>query len=353
MNPAALVSASLLENLRAVGKSVEAWSSTDGTRVWVMPYGGRVLGLFAPGDVENFFWTHPALNAVASAESFYAGEQWHNSGGDRTWLAPEVDFFFPDYPNLDRYWQQRELDPGAYEISKSGSSITWTNRATLRVSRTNRTVDIQITKSLAPALNPLRYESARDLAGVKYAGFTLRSSLTIQGPAPLPHVGLWHLTQMPHGGDMLIPTFFSSQPKVYMGSIAAEDLIVDEHLIRYKMRSAGEHKLGIRAAAIPGRVGYLYRTGDQTSLVIRNFFVDPSGEYVDTPWMEPQDYGYAFQACNVNSSLGAFSELEYHVPAIGGETGKSCSDDHSQLWAFRGPEPSIKSIARRLLSVES
>jgi hypothetical protein len=353
MSPPAALSASLLENLRAVGKSIAVWSSPDGTKVWVMPYGGRVLGLFAPGDDENFFWTHPALNAVASAESFYGGEQWHNSGGDRTWLAPEVDFFFPDYPKLDRYWQQRELDPGAYEISESEGAVNWTNCAALRVSRTKKTVKLRITKSLAPALNPLRYDSPEGLAGVKYAGFTLRSSLAIESSAPSTYVGLWHLTQMPHGGDMLVPTFFRSQPKVYMGAITAEDLIVGEHLVRYKMRAPGEHKLGIRAAALAGRAGYLYRNGPETSLVVRNFFVDPSAEYVDTPWLEPQNYGYAFQACNVNSNLGAFSELEYHVPAIGGETGKIYSEDHSQLWAFRGSESSIKSIARRLLSAES
>jgi hypothetical protein len=116
------------------------------------------------------------------------------------------------------------------------------------------------------------------------------------------------------------------------------------------MRAAGEHKLGIRATAVTGRAGYLHSHGSEASLVIRNFMVNPSGEYVDVPWTETDNFGFAVQACNVNSNLGAFSELEYHVPAIGSPEGSSRSEDQSQLWASRGPEPAVKSVARRLLS---
>lgn len=342
----------LVDNLAAVGKPVETWESSDGTRALVLPYGGRVLGLFPPNDDENFFWTHPALNDADSARAFYGGDQWHNSGGDRTWLAPEVDFFFPEFPSLNRYWQQRQLDPGNYQISTKDGSLTWQTHSSLTMSRTKQNVILKITKSLAPALNPLRYDRAAEFAGVKFAGLTISASLEIAGPEQPQHVGLWHLMQMPHGGDMLIPTFFRSEPKVYMGNIVVEDLIVQRHLIRYKMRASGEHKLGVLAVALTGRAGYMYRRNGQTSLVIRNFFVQPSEDYVDVPWHEPENFGFAFQACNVNSNLGAFSELEYHVPAIGTRSGNLRSDDHSEIWAFRGSEAGVRAIAESLLSSE-
>jgi hypothetical protein len=345
-------SSKLIKTLDAIGKPTERWESTDGTKALVLPYGGRILGLFAPDDDESFFWTHPALDDADSARSFYEGKLWHNSGGERTWLAPEVDFFFPEFPDLKTYWQQRELDPGHYEVSRKDGAFSWTNRATLTLSRGKRKVDLEITKSLAPALNPLRYEREATDSAVRYAGYTLHSVLQVRSSGPAPQVGMWHLTQLPHGGDMLVPTFFRSQPKVYMGIIGREDLIVDDHLVRYRMRAAGEHKLGIRAAAVTGRAGYLYTQGNETSLVIRNFKVNPSGEYIDVPWAETDNFGIAFQACNVNSTLGAFSELEYHVPAIGPPEGASRSEDQSQLWAFRGPAPAIRSIARRLLAAE-
>ena len=342
----------LIETLSAVGKPTETWESTDGTKVLVLPYGGRILGLFAPGDDESFFWTHTALADAGSAREFYEGKQWHNSGGERTWLAPEVDFFFPDFPDLKTYWQQRELDPGHYEVSRKDGGFSWTNRATLTLSRGKRKVDLEITKSLAPALNPLRYDLESADATVKFAGYTLHSSLQLRSSGPTPQVGLWHLAQMPHGGDMLVPTFFRSQPKIYMGTIGPEDLSVDEHLVRYRMRASGEHKLGVRAAAVTGRAGYIYGAGKETSLVVRNFSVNPSGEYIDVPWAETKNFGFAFQACNVNSNLGAFSELEYHVPAAGTHEGSSRSEDQSQMWAFRGPEAAVRSIARRLLAAE-
>jgi len=342
----------LAKNLEAIGKPTETWESPDGTRVLVLPYGGRILGLFAPGDEENFFWTHSALSRIDSARKFYEDPHWHNSGGERTWLAPEVDFFFPDYPKLDRYWQQRELDPGSYQASRSDGTLSWKNRATLTVSRTGQKVDLEIAKALAPALNPLRYDKRDRWADLKFAGYTLRTSLQLTGRDHPPYIGIWQLTQMPHGGDMLVPTIFRSEPKLYMGKIDDADLIVGEHLVRYRMRAPGEHKLSVRAIALTGRVGYMYGHGEEASLIIRNFNVNPSGEYIDTSLQEPDNLGFAFQACNVNSGLGEFSELEYHAPAIGRKTGQTLSVDESQLWAFRGPESVVRSVARHLLSSE-
>ncbi|MBN9617950.1 MAG: hypothetical protein J0G35_20505 [Acidobacteriales bacterium] len=267
-------------------------------------------------------------------------------------MAPEVDFFFPDYPKMDRYWQQRELDPGRYQVSRNNGVLSWRNRATLAVSRTGQKVDLEITKALAPALNPLRYDQHGRWEDLKFAGYTLRTSLQLTGADRPPYIGIWQLAQMPHGGDMLVPTIFQSEPKLYMGKIDAADLIVSEHLVRYKMRAPGEHKLGVRAIALTGRAGYMYGHGREASLIIRNFNVNPSGEYVDTPLQEPDNFGFAFQACNVNSGLGEFSELEYHVPAIGSRTGQALSEDESQLWAFRGPESVVRSVAQHLLTSE-
>src|SRR5271156_1772313 len=113
----------LLDTLAEVGKPAVTWKSPDGSTVLVLPHGGRILGLFAPGSEQNFFWTHTALNSVDTAKAFYASTDWHNSGGDRTWLAPEVDFFLPEYPNLSVYMQPRTLDPGRYELLNSNGTI--------------------------------------------------------------------------------------------------------------------------------------------------------------------------------------------------------------------------------------
>jgi len=354
----------LLDVLKAVGKPAQVVTNPDGTTVLLLPYGGRVLGLFAPGSEDNFYWTHPALGAEETARAFYASKDWHNSGGDRTWLAPEVDIFLPKYPDTTTYFQPRELDPGNYEavptegekgMKGEKGGIELVNRLKLTLSRSGQEVELRMAKSVGPAANPLRYEKYLDLAGVQYAGYTQHTRLEMLGDQAQdkPMVGLWNLVQMPHGGDLLIPVFHKTEPKIWFGQIGPEDLIVGDRLIRYKMRAKGEHKLGVRAVATTGRVGYLFGAGQTCSLIVRNFDVNPSGEYVDAPWKDPEDLGYSTQACNVNSALGAFSELEYHIPAIGGKTGCFRCDDTAQVWAFRGPEDKILAAARCLLSPEA
>jgi hypothetical protein len=324
----------------------------------VLPYGGRILGVFAPGSEENFLWTNSALDNPETARAYYASDDWQNSGGDRTWLAPEVDFFFPKFPNIDiaGYWQPRSLDPGNYELTKTTHGVRLSNRLTIEGFRSRKRVLLEITKSVAAAPNPLRHETSLQTAAVEYAGHTLVTSLKIVDTQPNDAflVGLWSLTQMPHQGELFIPTYSKTEPRIYFGLVDAppDELAMSDRLVRFKMRAAGEHKIGVRAAATTGRIGYIYPTGSKHALIVRNFFVNPSGEYADVPWTEPDDLGYSTQACSVNSRWGMFSEMEYHVPAIGGNTGLSHVEDRSQLWAFRGSREDIVKIARTLLSNE-
>ena len=338
----------LINTLKAVGKSPLTMTQPDGTEVLLLPYGGRVLGLFAPGSEQNFYWTNAALRSVDTAKAFYTSSAWHNSGGDRTWLAPEVDVFLPKFPARD-YFQPRELDPGHYRVSGKGAHMHFTNRFSITLSRPCRRIKLQLTKSFAPAPNPLRHERGFPTGDLEYAGCTQRTSLAIVGGDPTSPVGLWNLVQMPHGGELLVPTFSRATPKLVFGNIPAEDLVVEDRLVRYRMCQTGEHKIALRAVAITGRVGYLFEQGGRWALIIRHFTVNPSGEYVDVPWDAPTDLGYAAQACNVNSGLGQFSELEYHIPAVGPGTGRTHCEDEAQVWAFRGSREPIQQVCNLLL----
>jgi hypothetical protein len=348
----------LIATLKAAGKPAEVHTTEDGTRLLILPYGGRILGVFAPGSDENFLWTNSVLNSTETARAYYASDDWQNSGGDRTWLAPELDFFFPKFPDIDisGYWQPRSLDPGNYELAKTDQGIKLTNHLEMHGFRSKKRASLEITKSVAAAPNPLRYDTALRIGAVEYAGHTLLTSLTIvdQKPEDAPLLGLWSLTQMPHRGELFIPTYSKADPRIYFGLVDTPpgELAMSDRLVRFKMRANGEHKIGVRAALTTGRIGYLYPTASKHALIIRNFFVNPSGEYADVPWTEPDDRGYSTQACSVNSRWGMFSEMEYHVPAIGGDTGLSHIEDRSQLWAFRGSREDMIQIAQALLSNE-
>jgi len=348
----------LISTLKAVDKSPELHETEDGTRILILPYGGRILGVFAPGSDENFLWTNSALDTVETARAYYASDDWQNSGGDRTWLAPEVDFFFPKYPDIDisGYWQPRALDPGNYQLAKTADGVKLTNRLKIEGFRSKKRVELEITKSVAAARNPIRYDDAVKSGAVQYAGHTLITTLKIvdANSNDSPLVGLWSLTQMPHQGELFIPTYSKTQPWIYFGLVDAppDELVTSDRLVRFKMRAPGEHKIGLRASATTGRIGYIYPAGNQHALIVRNFFVNPSGEYADVPWTEPENRGYSTQACSVNSRWGMFSEMEYHVPAIGAATGLRSIEDRSQLWAFRGSKADIEKIAQHLVSDE-
>jgi len=233
--------------------------------------------------------------------------------------------------------------------------VRFVSQFTVTLARSQEKVSARITKSWEPALNPLRHEPVWDaLRGVAYAGYTQRTSLELLSEERMGSggVGLWNLLALPYGGEVVIPTFVKAEPRVYSGPIHPADLIVTDHSVRYKVRGAGILKIGVRAVASTGRLGYLYPSGEDWALVVRNFAVDPSGEYVDVPWEQSTSSGdltYSTQAYSVNNELGAFCELEYHAPAIGFGTGQFRSDDTSQVWAFRGSRDVIHQVASNLM----
>ncbi|MBI4164164.1 MAG: hypothetical protein HY508_00340 [Acidobacteria bacterium] len=349
----------LVQTLQEVGKATELFTSPDGSRVLVLPHGARIVGLFTPRNDENFFWNHAALERPETARELYESA-WHNSGGNRTWLAPEVDVFFPEYPNVDLagYRIPGKFDPGNYRVVKTADSVGLASRFTLHFYRTKQEAELEFTKAVSSAPNPLRHE--RDLRGLdyEYGGLTQITTLALVGDSanrPV-QVGIWDLLQLPHGGDLFVTTYTRVEPKIFIGRIASDNLIITDHAVRYRTRTVGHEKIGVRAVVGTGRVGYCYPAGDQLALVIRNYFINPSGEYVDVPWTELEDLGYSMHACGVSipsgQFKGEFTELEYHAPGIGAGTGCKSHADTSQLWAFRGSRQVIDTIAKRLLGPE-
>lgn len=335
----------LVALLTDAGQATDVLTAPDGMRLVVLPYGGRVLGLYTPGSDVNAFWTAPALDSPDTARACYAADGWPNSGGARTWLAPEIEFFFPDYPNPTPYIVPPTVDPGAYTVSRDGGRLRLITQGRLHGHRTGEAVAFALSKSLGFTTNPLPA-----IAGVRYAGYYLHTTLTLDA-APMP-VGLWQLLQLPHQGAMLIPTRQATTPMPYFGALPAGCLTCSERMIRYRMDADGVYKIGVKAAVSTGRVGYRYRLEDEAALVVCDFTLDPAGTYVDSPWHMTDDLGYAVQACNVSDgALGRFSELEYHVPAIGGATGRECCDDISRVWAYRGPDALVDQIATQLLDI--
>jgi len=334
----------LVEATEGAGLGPRVCALPDGSMILVLRHGGRILGLFPPGCERNFFWTNQAIHTRETARQWAMSRDWHNSGGDRTWLAPEADFFFPEYPSLEKYRPPVEFDPGDYRFEIADGSPVLVSRFTLLSPGQQRSFVCELRKRVSAAPRP-DYDDK-----LAYAGYTLTTSLRLLSPLPDPpwRVGLWNLLQMPHGGELLIPVSCRPEVRVLFGDIGGEDVETTERVVRYRMHAQGNHKLGIGPEPLKGRAGYFYTDGDEACLIVRNFHVDPSGEYVDVPWSEPLGAGTAFQACNVNNDIGTFSELEYHAPGLTSSRGATYCEDTSVVWAFRGSPALIRKAAQSM-----
>lgn len=349
----------LTESLQRANHAPLSLVGQSGETVLVLPHGGRILGLYSATSGKNFLWTSAAISSAELAREHFSSDRWRNSGGDRTWLAPEIDFFYPHYPDTGRqYLQPRQLDPGRFVASRTPTRVMLENTFAIHSFRREWTQSLRLRKTVSTIQNPFADGNVESFAAeLEFAGYELQTSLELlDPPAPEVEVGIWNLLQLPGGGEMIVPTYAPTTPMIYFGDIPAGDLRTESRCVRYRMSAPNEQKIGIDAMAVTGRAGYVRDDEEDAaiaSLVVRNFGVNAIGPYVDVPLHSPARGGHAFQACNIDADyLGRFAELEYHAPAIGARNGAMRSDDISQVFAFRGPRAIIAQAAHALLGVD-
>ena len=324
----------------------------DGTRLLVRPASGRVLGLYPPGSEDNFYWINPALASDVLSDEFFDQPGWINPGGDRTWLAPEIELFIED---LDRPWEtyavQRALDPGFWRgASSSESGLTLTNDTRVRLYRSRLEIGARLSKNYSSAENPLQGTPLAN-AGLEFAGYTQITTLEQESvPGCATRLGIWNLLQLPSPGVMLVPTCSAVQPRLVFGTLSNGECQTEARMVRWEMETHGANtKIALKPQSLTGRAGYFreHASDGTADLVVREFDVDPDGDYVDGLWAPPHEAGWAFQACCVREGGEQFNELEYHAAAPNGAAGHH--RDESTVWAFRGPAKAIAEASTILL----
>jgi hypothetical protein len=90
----------------------------ENARLLVLERGGRVFGPFF-GAEGGLLWTNCAWGDAGAFHGLLAGGEW-NVGGDRVWIAPEIQFHVRDRSDPDRSMRiPRATDPGAYRLHES------------------------------------------------------------------------------------------------------------------------------------------------------------------------------------------------------------------------------------------
>jgi hypothetical protein len=134
------------------------------------------------------------------------------------------------------------------------------------------------------------------------------------------------------------------------GTIPPNDLAIHPNCVAFFSRLVGVAKLSVSAIDAAGRMAYFYPATDRSwNLIVRSFSVYPSERYIDTPFNDRSYEGSCVQICNYRPPTVAFTELEYHGPALGFGTGRSIHHDFCQTWAYRGNAADVARAAGVLL----
>jgi hypothetical protein len=310
--------------------------------------GGRVLGVYLDREDDNLLWTHPALGELASAKSFVEAGEW-NLGGDRCWLAPELELHFLDAenPSHDNYIVPTKIDPGQYAIaSRFATGITFATRGDARNARTGGKFAFQIARSIALCEPPIETRELR------YVGYELASELVVDSPdRPEACYGLWQLMQLPSGGVLSIATHGKPALVDYFATGVDSHCRCAAGSVTFPITAQAQHKIGLAARDVTGRVSYLRPLDDDRgTLIVRQASIFPGAVYADYPAHQPQRRDIAIQAYNDAGSLGTFGEMEYHAPAACAANNFR-TYDVSRTWCFGGSLARLRAVESELLGI--
>lgn len=325
----------------------------DGCTLLVMQRGARIYGPFLPTG-ESLCWINPAFASADTLREFLERGEW-NAGGERIWIAPEIQF---NVPERERFWEthhvQSQMDPAKYTQKQTAAGITLHSTMALHaynLAQGTVLLDVDHLIRLQPR-NPLY--NLRDVGalmdGVTYAGWSRRVDLErLAGDG----IGAeaWCLLQLLPDGTLYIPTTAQdTEVATYFGDVLPDALTPVDGAFRIQLTGRQQYKTGYAAVNMTGRMAYLYPLGDNNgALLVRSYFNDPSNPYSEEPPDAPGRNGYSVHVYNGDGSYGINGEMEANGRNVSVDGAVS---DTFTLWLYRGSLDKLKSIGRVLLGIE-
>jgi hypothetical protein len=344
------------ERIRENGLRHERLALQDGAFVVVLEHGGRILGPFLAEDEASIFWLNDAWRDADAFAAFVAAGKW-NLGGERVWIAPEIQYSVRDRTD---FWGtvacSPEMDPGHYTLENSPGGCALHQTCTLQAHNlASGSKQLTIQRTIRPVANPLQALGGFDelMQDVVYAGYEHAVTISETRHDDMLSEG-WSLIQLNSGGDVLMPASPEIEVVDYFTPVDAAHQVIDRDsgAVRVKISGRRQFKVGYKACHLYGRLGYVNNLHDgRWYLLVRNFFNNPSARYAEEPPHLPGCHGHSVHVYNDDGSLGGFGELEVMGQTIGGRTGRSASSDQFLLWLFVGPEASVQRLARHVLGI--
>ncbi|MCD9023797.1 DUF6786 family protein [Cohnella silvisoli] len=345
----------LQSQLQQSGNSYAVLSNSQGGQLIILEKGARVLELKTAEEASSSaFWRDP--NALHNENNW-------NSGGDRTWISPELEYFIDDSGS---YHIPAQLDPGNWKLTQTTQSLAIANMSCeLQHASSSQTIQVNLEKRFTLLPNPFPRNSSAltpDSSSVSYIGYEVRTDMNLtpvssnskpmdRTASPSGFCNLWSIMQVPPGGQIIAPTYGSIRPLTMFSQTENIDMELLPNGLRLHCEGQSSFKLSIDALSSTGRFGYSRVLADKkSSLVVRQFSVNPSGVYPDYPSNRKNYLGSCMQFYFDGGQLGHFAELEYHSPALSIDRPGHMTDT-SQVFYFEGLTSAVQDIARVMLGI--
>jgi len=357
----------VLDRLRESGLTYRIVDMADSEKLVVLERGGRIFPfLTEPNEKEPTcaLWMNPCFSESGAFRNALLSGEW-NMGGERVWIAPEMQYCIKDRTRIPESWElPSAMDPGCYTLSDGeGWGVLDCSMELKAYNLAKGTRRLAVKRSIRKADNPLSSlaEYKRLMEGVSYRGYEHIIMLTDMDSTGGSEIVSepWVIMQLHQGGRMHVPVFGTPEYAWYYDPRDASILRFHGTTAELDCSRSIKYKIGFKAPHIAGRAGYCYpRTNGTCILIIRNFYCNPSGTYAEEPFHKPGDGGYPFHVYNDDGVLGAFCELEVNGPGTGkgdrdivDEKGRDVSITRMSAWFFSGEMKRLYHIMSLLLGV--
>jgi hypothetical protein len=305
----------------------------------VMSFGGRIIALL-PDSATNVFWVNPQLESVDGARAFQKTEGWLNSGGDRTWIYPEIETN-GDPARWEGYFVPHAMDPAQYSIIESNrDSVTLRSRIDLPFRKSQLKIPLRVTRKIE-ALSAPPFDFPADL---DYAGFSLDTRIDAEAEIPEGvRPGAWSILQVAGGGELIVPMKTSMPPRDFFKTSVYQ---TEGNVLKCRYKTDNSFKFCIRAGNCTGKMFYLNRIGGRSTLIFRTFDVFDEGRYGDYPSEDHSDTGYVQMFYVDDGGLGDWGELEHQSPYLA----DGRVTDRCETHAFIGDDKHVTSILETFMN---
>jgi len=314
-------------------------------RIMVLERGGRVFGPFF-GDGDGILWASSAWRNPEEFRRLLADGEW-NVGGDRVWIAPEVQFHIQDRTNPENSMRiPTAVDPGTYRMESLPDVCVLAQCMALRAyNLADGMAELHLQKSVRPVANPLRALSgcAELMGGVDYCGYSQELMLRSLKDNAIS-AEAWNITQIEPSGEILIPATQKAEYADYYEPVDAEHMQLSDQAVRLKASGERRYKVGLKAAHVKGELVYISEAGGIAYLYIKRFFNNPSAPYAEESASLPGVSGFSTHVYNDDGKIGGFAELECNLQPVSGSGERRSSTDTVCNWFFVGQLQQLKRV---------